>query len=273
MSVHTAVEESITIVNKTYPEWGKKNGWIVCVGGINEKGEWRRLYPLPYDMWWEPKYKHLAFKKWDTIQVKIRKRPPNKDPRKESYEVADWKDLKIVSHSEDWNERRQFIDRYVSDDVDALVNSKYDDHQRGHWTSMGVVRPKEVLDFAEQERNKVNDRGYQQVMGVQMRQTTLFGVEPPKSPDPIDKKIGYIYKCYNPNCNGHDMMCTDWEAAELYRRMGFAKTRQKFFDWMLEKRDLYLMLGTVARTNTFINVGVFYPPKLKGSTLESFIKN
>jgi hypothetical protein len=45
-------------------------------------------------------------------------------------------------------------------------------------------------------------------------------------------------------------MVSPWECQELYRREGFEKTRQKYFDWMLEKRDLYFMMGTVARKHT-----------------------
>jgi len=66
-------------------------------------------------------------------------------------------------------------------------------------------------------------------------------------------------------------MVSPWECQELYRREGFEKTRQKYFDWMLEKRDLYFMMGTVARKHTWIIVGVFYPPKREGQLLEKYM--
>jgi hypothetical protein len=259
-----------------YPEWSERNGYIVCVGGINENGEWRRLYPIPYDNWWNAKNRYLAFSKWDIIRVKIVKQAVNKDPRKESYKLVDPTDIEIIgkigTRGDGWEKRRALIDRFLSPGMKTLNDSRYIEKQRGNWNSMGVIKPKEILDFEETDRQSViDDEAAEQVMGVQMRMYTKKGVAPPSSPDPINKKIGFRFRCAEPKCDtcyhknkrGHYIMCTDWEVGELYRREGFEKTRQKMM-WAANERDLYLMMGTVAQKwMTFINVGIFYPPKIK----------
>jgi hypothetical protein len=267
-------DESITVINKVYPEWGERNGWIVCVGGINQNNEWRRLYPIPLDIFTDPKKKHLKFKKWDRIELEIRKRPLNKDPRKESYEPLDISKMKILDHigtaNGGWEKRREIIDKFLSPGMKALNDKRYEDHSRGQWASMGVIKPLKILDFLETDRASVpNDEegeAAKQVMGVQMRSLVGTG-PPPMTPDPINKKIGFKFKCGESECvtdnnHGHYIMCTDWEVNELYRRVGFAKTREKMM-WAAQKRDLYLCMGTVAKKwPTFINVGIFYPPPL-----------
>jgi len=267
-------EETITVINETYPEWGNENGYMICVGGINEeKKEWRRLFPVPYENWWNPVLREkVGFSKWDRIKVTIQKQPHHKDPRKESYKLMDSENIEIVGHVDDWTEKRRILDPYVLPDLETLWEKKRQENATGSWTSMGVLRPEEILDFVEQDRYRVDDEGYRQVMTVQLKQLTLPGLAPPLVPDPINKKIGYTFKCRNnDSCKGHDVMCTDWEVCQLYRKMrqkygdeeGFQKVRNKMFTWMLSKRDLYLMMGTVHRYPTFINVGVFYPPHME----------
>ena len=46
------------------------------------------------------------------------------------------------------------------------------------------------------------------------------------------------------------------------------KVKEKYFDWMAKKRDLYFFLGTTQRhhnyaKNPFIIIGAFYPPKIQ----------
>ena len=260
------LEETITVINKTYPEWGEKNGWLVCVGGINQGGKWRRLYPVSLSLWTQQKYRKLAFKKWDTVSVKIMKRPLNKDPRKESSEPVDIEELKIIGHygttKKEWEKRRSIVENHLSPDLETLKEQRYDNKNRGFWTSMGVIKPN-IIDFVETERHRIAE-DERHVLDVQMKDTPRSdNLEHSHGLDTLIKKIGFKFKCTgNSDCSGHYIMCTDWEMVELYRRFGFEKTREKAM-WMAKQRDLYLMMGTVAHYNTFINVGVFYPPLLE----------
>ena len=42
------MKERILILAKTYPTYSKKYFELVCTAGINERGEWRRIYPVPF---------------------------------------------------------------------------------------------------------------------------------------------------------------------------------------------------------------------------------
>jgi len=253
-------KETITIINKTYPETGKtvmqKYGYIVCMGGINQDGEWRRLYPIPHEIYWNPKYEKQRVKKWDIIEVKLKKAPQNKDPRKESHTI-DWRSINIVGHigtENNWADRKRILEKYRASGMNELNDAKYKD-----WSSMGIIKPKHIKSFEERERHQISDQGYLQVMDVQL---TLFPNEMARpTPTKINKWIGYVYECEDDDCRGHQMMVTDWECQEQYRRLGFKKTHQKFFDWMMN-RDVYFGIGTVQKFWTFIIVSVAYPPKM-----------
>lgn len=80
------------------------------------------------------------------------------------------------------------------------------------------------------------------------------------------------------------MICIDWELLESFRKWRKTyKTPQKlefalinrYNDWMIKERDLYLVVGTIWRYKTWIIIGLFYPPKKGQKTqkkLSSFFK-
>jgi len=72
------------------------------------------------------------------------------------------------------------------------------------------------------------------------------------------------------DCNGHDMMCTDWEMGQAYRswRREYgddqweAKFRQRFEMEMIEKNETHFFVGTVNQhPASWIIFGLFYPPR------------
>ena len=76
-----SLKEKILILVKTYPNLSKKYKETVCVAGITDFGEWRRLYPipfrkLPFDM---------RFKKFNWIEAETSKNNKEKLKRKESF--------------------------------------------------------------------------------------------------------------------------------------------------------------------------------------------
>lgn len=40
--------EKIVVLVRATPEESRKHGYLVCVAGINEKGEFRRVYPFEF---------------------------------------------------------------------------------------------------------------------------------------------------------------------------------------------------------------------------------
>jgi hypothetical protein len=79
------------------------------------------------------------------------------------------------------------------------------------------------------------------------------------------------------------MMIEDWEIGALYwnclrnaegvASVALQKVKQKYFDDLALKKDLYLFLGTTAEghrrrwSNPFVIIGTFYPSKITQTRL------
>jgi hypothetical protein len=261
--------EIITVIAKTYPECSKKYGCLVCVAGINEEGLWRRIYPIPYELFFKSmkEYERLRFRKFDKISVLIRK--ADTDPRIESYRILDPRSIQVVGSVSDWEERRELAMRLLAPGLNTLTESA---------RSLGIIKPKRIKDFILQPRHRLR-REERNLLDKQI-QTLLpefanskMGLKEIK---PMELPwIGYDYYCFDPDCRGHKMMCLDWEIQELYRKYylrtndeeeAFEKTKERALDFML-KRDLYFCVGTTWRFPTWIIISLIYPPAIKQQKL------
>jgi hypothetical protein len=131
----------VLITVLTYPHPSKKFQETVCTAGITEDGKWVRLYPIDYR--YRPE--HQKFRKWQWIEVALVSRGYSNDQRPESREPdLDTLSLlgKRISTHNDWLERRQIIDQMPHYTVSQLESLYNDDR-----TSLGIVRPKRVLDL------------------------------------------------------------------------------------------------------------------------------
>ena len=63
------VTEKILVLVRATPEQSRKYGYKVCVAGINQDGEWRRLYPFKFSYG----EKLIDFKKKDIIEATLTK--------------------------------------------------------------------------------------------------------------------------------------------------------------------------------------------------------
>jgi len=237
------VKEKILVFVRATPEESTKYGHKVCVAGITEKGEWRRLYPFKF-VYGE---KLIGFKKKDIIEVELGE--PDNDKRKESRKVLGYKNLNSPL-----------------DDADAikkilpLVSSI--EKLEGEKASLGVIKP--ILSGIEV---KVNDtKIYDDQACFSM--TGDFMEKREKVKMPIE--LRYQFKCANEiDCKGHKIILIDWELNELVRnllkkekdaKIVQQKIKERFYDFMLE-RDLYFILGTHFKFGTWMVIGLFYPPK------------
>ena len=81
----------------------------------------------------------------------------------------------------------------------------------------------------------------------------------------------YVFRCADTGDKPHSAMIEDWELGVLYRkeveRLGdeqaaIASVRKKFFDEICHpSRDTRFFMGTVFPYNTWVVIGVFWPPK------------
>jgi len=99
-------KKKILIVVKTYPTPSTRYREIVCTAGVDEDGNWIRLYPIDYrfidySQW---------YKKYQWIEVEVQKHP--RDPRPESYRPIG--NIKIITSkpiptTNNWAERKRYV--------------------------------------------------------------------------------------------------------------------------------------------------------------------
>ena len=90
-------------------------------------------------------------------------------------------------------------------------------------------------------------------------------------------KFSYVFCCSDSGDKVHSAMIEDWELGVLYRkeveRLGdenaaIASVRKKFLDEICDQsRDTRFFMGTVFPYNTWVVIGVFWPPKDPQSSL------
>jgi len=264
------VKERVIVLTKTYPELSSGHGPIVCVAGVNEYGEWRRLFPIPFKIWVDEKYANIRFSKWDVIEVDVSEKSPPHDRRFESRRVLSWESIRVVERIADWSRRLTIIHELLDPDVETLVNSG---------SSLGVIKPKKVVDFFDKPRQKLRDEAEEQVLSkmddADSRITLLEYLninDEHLLPDVRESEvkieelpwIGYRFFCNNPHCRGHEMMVIDWEAQELFRKYKVVAgpVKKKLYDELVFQHDLYFVLGNTWRYyKSFMIIGLFYPPK------------
>jgi hypothetical protein len=145
-------------------------------------------------------------------------------------------------------------------------------HQDQHAVSLGIVRPKEVIDFTYEE----TDREWKASWQDTLKQLNLFG--PQKKPlVKIPYKFSYRFICEEPGCRGHKIMIEDWEAGRLFlkmceqyedERIACEKVKEASLVRLCgPNRDTHFFVGTILRFSTWIIGGVFYPKK---ETLDLF---
>jgi hypothetical protein len=236
--------EKIVVLVRATPEESKKHGYLVCVAGINEKGEFRRVYPFEFSYG----EKLIDFKKKDRIEVVLTE--PDNDQRRESRKQIRYKNLHSPVEDE---ELRSLLGSKVSS-IEKLKEEN---------ASLGVVKP-ELLDVkTEINSTEIYDKQqYFNLMGdylVEKREKVKMPVE-----------LKYHFRCKNDlACKGHQIILLDWELNELARKIMREeidtasieeKIRNKFYDFMKE-RDLYFVMGTHFRFKTWMIIGIFYLKK------------
>lgn len=254
----TYENKNVFLTVKAYPEKSRKYGASVCTAGITETGEMVRLYPIPFETFRGGKNIH----KYSWISVECQKASEYLN-RKESYRVR-YNTIKILSTvdtgpNRSWKKRNHIVLPTLSNsleelDLEAQINN----------TSLGLIKPRLISDLTIDEKECINGQESQIIKEVQI---TLDG-ESRSSLEEIEYNFRYHFYCPNPECNGHNMMCEDWEMIESWRKWKqiypnrdvlVEKFKNKFLNEMI-KRDIYFFVGTHSRYNTWLIIGLYYPP-------------
>lgn len=248
----------VLVTVKAYPSIGKTIGESVCVAGIDlESRGWVRLYPLPF----RELPDEQQFKKFATVEIDVRK--PRSDPRPESRR-CDVDSVRVVEEALPAGvakKRREAVLPLLQPSMCAIQRQ-----QRAAGTSLGVFRPKELLDFVATG----TDEAWAPEKQARMDQTKLLGRDLP----PLEKipfKFAYRYLCDDAKCRGHRQTIIDWEIMEAFRKWrrvyGEARALTMIEDkWAGEMwspdRDTFLFAGNQKlHPQSFLLLGTFWPKK------------
>lgn len=259
------VRTKILITVMTYPHPSRGYTELVCTAGVTEQGEWIRLYPIDYR--YRPK--EQQFRKYQWIALDVEPTGSKNDRRKESRKpILD----SIETHGEpistrnQWQERRRIIDTMPH----HTVNEYRAMYERDK-TSLGIVRPKRVLDMKIKRVESEWKPEWQSIL----QQFRLFGPQP-KPLQKIPYKFSYVFECEDSQ-KPHTTMCEDWELGVLFlkevERLGSEEAaadsvKNKFLNELCaDSKDTRFFMGTIFPYNTWVVLGVFYPPKIQQLSL------
>jgi len=258
--------ERILILAKTYPSPSARYCETSCVAGLNDQGQLRRLYPVPFRLIEQGR----QFQKWQWIKARVEK--ANKDHRPESFKIlVDTIECgDVVPPTKGWTHRWPWLDQ-----LPVFSNSADVEAQRQETGgTLALLRPKSITglevtparspDWTEEEKAKL--------VREQM-QGRLFDEEEARRQVRSLRKIPfdfyYHYVCNTPAgdiCGKHKIV--DWEVGALYWNcvQGHGDAWEGPFRAKLEKdllaKDLMFLMGTVHRfPQQWLIVGLFYPPK------------
>lgn len=256
----------VLITVKSYPQSSKKYIETVCTAGITEDGKWIRIYPLPF----RSLPKSQQFKKYQWIELEIVRN--DKDNRDQSYR-PNLQSIKIVSPQlstkNGWADRNDVVLKSVSPSLEYLRNNYPK-------TSLGIIRPREILEVVAEKPPRDEMVEYQQLI---MTFEDDGEIEIGAAMRPIPYKFSYRFYCDDSNCKKpHKLSIIDWELGALIYRLQKLKSAdeyikrkviEKFYNELCSPdKDTHLILGNkYPYSDAFMVLGVYYPDATRQLTL------
>ena len=236
--------ERLLITVRTYPNPSTKYIETVCTGGITDRGEWRRLYPVAHRYIPEDH----QYRTFDVIEVKVRDgtdgRPETRRP-----EILS---LKILSRLEHWKDRVDWIKPTILPSLDKMkVLGK----------TLAPVKVKEVLDFTAEKTTAE----WSAAQKEKMKQEGLFDERKPLAKIPFDFRITWR----DLDNVEHRSLVISWEFCETWRKyqQKYANPVEKMREIWIEDRcgddrDVSFFMGNAAQHRQhFMICGIFHPPR------------
>jgi len=272
------MRKEILIVAKTYPTKSKKYTELVCTAGVDSEGNWYRIYPIPTKTLKE----YEGLKKYTWIDAEIEK--DKSDNRPESYKIniSSVKPLSTISVDNNWSYRKDIILKSTTyknlAEIIALANKE-------NTLSLCLFKPSKFLHvyFESKDTEELTVEEKKAYINANLNlfeHNSSCAVEFKAMPSlPYSIKLEFE----DDECKKSKMGILDWEISQLYWNLKKDKKtdkeikqsiKDKLF-WMMEKRELYLYLGTMKQmhgwtSNPFTIIGLFYPPKDNGYTAALF---
>jgi hypothetical protein len=257
----------ILIATKTYPAISQKYKETVCTAGVlldsDEKPlQWVRIYPI--------RFRALDFDRryprWSIISADIERN--EKDYRQESYRIND-ESIEIIRKIDSknaWDERKSLVLPLQFDSIQQIKDQN---------KSLGIIKPTRITKYFHRQ----TDREWNPKQQAVLDQQDLF--EASVDLEKIPYQFGYEFSAAD--SKKHRMTISDWEIMQLYRgcrnnskqatleereKEALEKVRQKLEDNFLNEKDLYFIVGNLKNhANSFMIIGLFYPPKVDAEQL------
>jgi hypothetical protein len=247
----------VLIVVRTYPAPAKSVIEASCTAAISEDGQWVRMFPVPARLMEEDQ----RFKKWQWIEVDLLKAPGDARPESHKLNADSIVIRESVGTQDHWRARREIINPLKRRSMCRIQQER---NEKGHPT-LGIFRPHRIERLIIEPAAE----NWSAEQLSTLTQDTLFEKAPERTLEKIPFDFRYEYRCGDVDCNGHSMICTDWEMGQAYRRwhqeyggQWEAKFRQRFEKEMQEKNDTHFFVGTIHKNPaSWIIIGLFYPPK------------
>ena len=236
--------ERILITVRTYPNVSTAYIETVCTGGITDKGEWRRLVPVPLRYLDEEQ----QFRTFDIVELDVR---PGEDGRPETRRPH-LPSLKVTGHLDDWDARWEWVKPTVCKSLAAMKSQS---------RTLAPVTVAEVLDFVA----KASAPDWTPEQRQKLKQAHLFEERKPLEKVPYD----FRFRWRDSGGEDHDSLVLSWEVLETYRQYRaryedpIAEMREKWLgDLCGPNRNVHFFMGNIAkRREVFCVSGVFSPPK------------
>lgn len=244
------------IVVRTYPTPAKSGVEVSCTAAVTDKGEWLRLFPVPWRLLGEDQ----RFRKYQWVEVTVTKAS---DSRPESYRLKP-DGIKILTNplspAKGWQARKDVVFPLRAHCLCCLIKQR-DAHG---YPTLGIFRPRSI----ERLTITPEDPNWTDSQLAALRQGHLFVENPKKELEKIPFNFRYEFHCEENDCEGHKIICTDWEMGQSYRKWKTdygqhweEKFRQRYESDMIQKNDTHFYVGTIhAHPHRWIIVGLFYPP-------------
>ena len=253
--------EKVLVTVLTYPHPSESYDELICTAGITENGQWVRLYPVDYR--YRPR--HQQFKKFQWIEVELDSQGANNDPRKQSRRPS-LDSIKLLGEplgtAHQWRERRQLIDPLPHHTLKAL-EALYEEDR----TTIGILRPSAIHDIVIEEDDRAWKGSWQSIHD----QLRLFPDMVVKELRKLPWKWSFVFSCAD-SPKPHKRMIEDWEVGALYlkeaarlgdERKAAESVRSKYLHTVCAKdRDVRFFMGTRFPYNTWLIIGVFWPPRV-----------
>lgn len=206
------MKEKVLITVKTYPVLSKTYAELVCTAGVNEEGNWRRIYPVPF----RQLNNSQRYRKYQWIEVNLQK--STTDNRPETYRISgDLVNLNSpLPTTNKWSMRREaFIDNVLTHvDLSKLIESAH-----ANQLSLALFRPHRWLGFKVEETERDWDASKLAQLDAEKNKLNLFkDVQTVEEDFSIVNKLPYKFSYMFMDINGRrsKLMIEDWEIGALY---------------------------------------------------------